>query len=151
MKTGKSAPQIGCSLEAIGVEVNPAARDHADTVLRPKFGINATVDNVEKLPDDTYDLILTHHVLEHLECALCELRKIYKKVKPRTGVFVAVVPWYTELAETYDGKDINQHLAGFGAQELGNLMTKAGFSVSGEECHSYHREWPSNYQFWYSC
>ncbi|CAD7960206.1 unnamed protein product, partial [Amoebophrya sp. A120] len=73
------------------------------------------------------------------------------KVKPRTGVFVAVVPWYTELAETYDGKDINQHLAGFGAQELGNLMTKAGFSVSGEECHSYHREWPSNYQFWYSC
>jgi SAM-dependent methyltransferase len=106
-----------------GVELNPAARQEAGR----RFRVLADVD---ELPCDLlFDVIISHHALEHVDHPLEVLRKLRRQLKPG-GQAVVVVPsddWRKQ--RKYCAHDVNQHLYTWTPLSLGNLFTRAGFRV----------------------
>ena len=61
--------------EKIGIEINPIAREYAK-----KMGIKS-VKYMEKIPDEYADIIISTHVLEHVDNPLDILKGLKKKLK----------------------------------------------------------------------
>ncbi len=114
-----------------GVESNPVARGEAARFIH-------VYANIDELPEQIlFDVIISHHALEHVDHPLEILQKLSKKLKPG-GKAVFVVPsdtWYQQKMYWHD--DINQHLYTWTPLNLGNLFTRAGFHVECAEllCH----------------
>ena len=110
-----------------GVEVNAIARVEAARV------INVYAD-IDEIPSDIlFDVIISHHALEHVDHPLLQLGRIRARLN-RNGKVVLVVPselWLKQRA--YRSSDINQHLYTWTPQSLGNLFTRAGFVVERVE------------------
>lgn len=108
-----------------GVEVNETAVRHA----RQVHGLRV-VSCLGELPAAAFDAVVTHHVLEHVDDPLAELRQIVRVLKPG-GRLVAVVPgetgWYR--AHNHWRAEINKHLYAWTPLTLGNLCVAAGFTV----------------------
>jgi SAM-dependent methyltransferase len=121
-----------------GVEVNPAARDEA------AINVNVYAD-VEDLPDGIiFDVIISHHALEHVDNPLDILRTLRARLK-QGGRLIFVVPseeWHKQ--KSYRPDDINQHLYTWTPLSLGNLFARAGFRVERSELLR-HR-WPPRAQ-----
>jgi len=118
--------------EKTGIEINDSARAYAKSI-----GIDSVKD-MSLLPDSYADVIISTHVLEHVDDPLGILRGLYKKLKP-CGRIMFVVPF--ENADTvYQKNDQNQHLYTWNALHLGNLFKRAGFFVKIVE--SYCMQWP---------
>lgn len=115
--------------EKMGVEINPAARHYA-----AGRGIVA-VATLDQVPDGTFDVVISHHALEHTEAPLDVLRTIARKLRPG-GRAVFVVP-----CERYDTNfktdDIDQHLYTWSPRNLGNLFLRAGFHVQLAERYAH--------------
>jgi SAM-dependent methyltransferase len=124
-----------------GIEVNPAARAEAAR------NSNIYAD-IQDLPGDViFDLIISHHALEHVDNPLDVLRKLGERLK-RGGRIVFVVPseeWHRQ--KHYRAGDINQHLYTWTPLSLGNLFSRAGFRV--EHCELLRRRWPPKAQEFY--
>jgi SAM-dependent methyltransferase len=110
-----------------GVEANGIARAEAASV------INVYAD-IDEIPSDIlFDVIISHHALEHVDHPLHQLERIRARLKPK-GKAVLVVPselWLKQRA--YRSGDINQHLYTWTPLSLGNLFTRAGFVVERVE------------------
>lgn len=123
----------------IGIEINEYARDYARQI-----GINSVKD-MSLLPNEFADVIISTHVLEHVDNPLGILKGLYEKLKPN-GKIVFIVPF--ECGETdYHRNDLNQHLYTWNGLLLGNLFNRAGFFVN--KVQSYSMQWPygmGNYQ-----
>jgi SAM-dependent methyltransferase len=93
--------------------------------------VQATVDD---LPSDVeFDVIISHHALEHLDNPLGQLEQLRSRLKPG-GKMVFVVP--SELwpkQRVYLPGDINQHLYTWTPLTLGNLFDRAGLVVGRVE------------------
>lgn len=119
-----------------GIEINPAARAEAAKRLKP-------FASLDELPGDvTFDAIISHHALEHVDDPLGTLSALRSHLKPG-GMCVVVVPcdvWWGKEQGRFSKEDINQHLYTWTPLSLGNLLTRAGYSVheSGLLCH----RWP---------
>lgn len=146
VKTDDSVLDFGCGggflLENLncrqrtGVEVNPTARARAEA-----HGIQ-TFASVDEVPDDSIDVIVSNHALEHVEWPLEILKKLRTKLKPG-HLAVFVVPCESvDLA--YRTDDINQHLYTWSPQSLANLFLRAGFEV--DSCEPLKHRWPPNYR-----
>jgi SAM-dependent methyltransferase len=113
--------------EKYGVEVNPIARMEAERIVK----VHATVDD---LPADLiFDVIISHHALEHVDNPLHELERLKCRLKPE-GKMVFVVPseiWLKQRA--YRPGDISQHLYTWTPLSLGNLFARAGLVVESAE------------------
>jgi 2-polyprenyl-3-methyl-5-hydroxy-6-metoxy-1,4-benzoquinol methylase len=113
--------------ERYGVEINPVARLEAARVLK----VQAAVDD---LPADVaFDVIISHHALEHVDNPLRELERLKSRLTPE-GKMVFVVP--SELwpkQRVYRPGDINQHLYTWTPLSLGNLFARAGLVVERTE------------------
>lgn len=105
----------------VGVEINSIARDYAK-----ENGIK-TVENFEKIEDESLDVIISYHALEHCVNPYEIVLKIYKKLKS-TGKCICVVP-YEPLSYEYSKNDISQHLYIWNQRTLGNLFRLAGFYI----------------------
>ena len=105
----------------IGIEINPTARTYAE-----KNGIK-TVNNFEKIVDESLDIIISYHALEHCINPYGIVSEIYKKLKP-AGKCVCVVP-YEPLSFEYFKNDTSQHLYIWNQRTLGNLFRLAGFYI----------------------
>jgi SAM-dependent methyltransferase len=124
-----------------GIEVNPAARAQAS--------LNGSVyADIEDVPQGViFDVIISHHSLEHVDNPLDMLQKLGARLK-RGGKMVFVVPseeWHRQ--KHYRPGDINQHLYTWTPLSLGNLFTRAGFRV--ECCELLRRRWPPKAQEFY--
>jgi SAM-dependent methyltransferase len=114
-----------------GVELNAVARREAAQVLD-------VVEDIDQLsPDVQFDVIISHHALEHVDAPLYVLRKLRDKLK-MSGKIVFVVPsesWHKQ--REYRADDINQHLYTWTPLLLGNLFARAGFHVESVDllCH----------------
>lgn len=110
-----------------GVEVNPIARIEAERVLK-------VYPAVADLPADVaFDLVISHHALEHVDNPLRELEQLRSRLRPG-GRMVFVVPseiWPKQ--RTYRPGDISQHLYTWTPLSLGNLFTRAGLVVERAE------------------
>ncbi len=116
----------------LGIDVNPVARDHAKTL-----GID-TVASLDDVADNSFDVAISCHALEHTEAPLDVLRIIKSKIKPG-GRAVFVVP-----CERYDmayvPTNIDQHLYTWSPVNIGNLFVHAGFEV--ETVQRIAHRWP---------
>ena len=116
----------------IGVEINSVARQYA----KEKNGIEV-FENVDLVPDNIADVIISNHALEHTECPYEIIKKLSLKLK-KGGKIVFVVP--SEGKKKYDPGDINMHLYTWNEQNIGNLFKQAGYYI--EDVERLKHTWP---------
>lgn len=124
--------------EKIGIEINKNAR-----VNGTKLGLKI-VDNLDKIADGWADVIISNHVLEHVDDPLGILKIVYKKLK-KGGKVVFVVPY--EIDNRYIDDDINNHMYTWGPLNLANLFKRAGFKIRKAEV--LRHQWPPYYYLIY--
>jgi SAM-dependent methyltransferase len=90
-----------------------------------------------KFQDNSFDLILCSHVLEHIEQDTLAIQNLLKVLKP-TGICYIVVPYFPELEKTYHNPDANtdalrflnygqsDHVRKYGL-DFGDRLAKVGF------------------------
>ena len=119
---GALLTQLNCKTR-VGVEVNPVAREAAI-----KNGINA-VEALALIENESVDVIISNHVLEHVHQPLEQLRSMKEKlvVGGRLVIFLPIDDWRSQ--SEFHGVDINNHLYTWSPKLLGNLLTEAGLEV----------------------
>jgi SAM-dependent methyltransferase len=108
----------------VGVEINPNARAAA---IQSGLQCHESLAEVE---DGAFDVVISHHALEHVEHPIAVLRTLRSKLTP-SGTLVLYLPlddWRTQ--QEYDPADVNHHLQTWTPQLLGNSLFEAGFLPS---------------------
>ena len=81
------------------------------------------------LPARSFDSVICHHVLEHVESPLQMLAEIRRLLRP-TGTLLLNVPFEKESRyRHFNPKEPNHHLYSWNVQTLGNLTADAGFNI----------------------
>ena len=124
---------IDCK-KRLGVEINPLA---AETAKRNGVEVYSKVEDVQ---DESIDIIISNHALEHALQPLDELRELKKKLKVG-GKVIFVVPCES-ISMRYKSDDINHHLYTWSPMCLGNLFVEAGYSLV--ESKAYIHKWPKS-------
>ena len=92
-----------------------------------KKGINAT-NNLRKIKGNSFDIIISSHVLEHLENPFPVLKEIHRKLK-KGGKLILILP---VEARKFPGRiaemEGSQHLYCWNFRTIDNLLIKAGFT-----------------------
>lgn len=110
--------------EKIGVEIGEDARAAARAC---GLTVHAATSAVA---DESVDVVVSNHALEHVERPLDELRDLRRVLKPG-GVAIIVVPiddWRSERRP--DPADPNHHLYTWTPLLFANLLADAGFEVN---------------------
>src|SRR5262249_55067297 len=97
--------------------------------------------------DIRFDVIISHHALEHVDAPLEIVQKLGARLRP-AGRVVFVVPsedWRKQ--RRYRTNDINQHLYTWTPLILGNLFTRAGYRV--DRCELLRHRWLPKAGFFY--
>lgn len=108
-----------------GVEVNetPAA------IAREKFGVDVRA-SIGEFPNDDFDVITSHHSLEHVRDPFQILCEMIRVLRP-SGRAIIYVPgesaWKSPQNKWHE--EINKHLFNWTPLSLGNLMQAAGFAI----------------------
>lgn len=111
-----------------GVDINPVVRKEAQ-----KKEIHM-VPEVFDIPKSVqFDVVISHHTLEHLENP-AEILKELKKRTRKGGYAVHVVPindWRND--KKYNPDDINKHLYTWTPLLIGNLFSRCGYRIQSVE------------------
>jgi SAM-dependent methyltransferase len=91
-----------------------------------KKNIKAT-NNVDEVPNEHFDIVLSTHVLEHHPNPKEMLQQIYLKLK-KGATLILVIPHEVHGKASYN-LDLNQHLFTWNFQAINNLLITAGFTV----------------------
>lgn len=120
-------PTVG---RKVGIEINPVARVEAESK-----GIECFRD-FEKVNDNSFDVIISNHALEHVENPV-QVLKEFKRVAKHGALVVVVVPQETSKAVNMD--DHNMHLYTWTPQNLVNLFKVCGIEVIKYKtiCHTW--------------
>lgn len=116
----------------LGVELNPIPRAEAARKGHEVYERTASV------PDESVDVVVSNHVLEHTKYPLAELETLHAKLK-HGGKIVLAVPCEGRSLK-FKPNDTDFHLYTWSPLNLGNLLTAAGFTV--EESREYVHRWP---------
>jgi SAM-dependent methyltransferase len=119
-----------------GVELNPASR----SIARQR-GLTV-YESLDEVPDGWADVIVTNHVMEHVEEPLQVVRKLHTKLRSG-GRLVCVIPCET-IRIKWIPNHIDQHLYSWSPRSLGNLFTLAGFEVI--EARGLFYKWPVQFR-----
>jgi SAM-dependent methyltransferase len=117
--------------DVVGVEPFYQACRHA----REELGldvINAILESAA-LPDESFDVVLLNHVIEHIDDPIRTLREVNRILKPE-GHFVIETPRYDTLMFKLLGRrersvSCGGHIYFFTTQTLRNLYEAAGFKT----------------------
>ncbi len=120
----------------VGIEINPIARKYC----KSHFGIDC-LKNLSKISNDSLDVIISNHALEHCENPSDILKELFTKLK-KGGKIIIVVPLDSFLYK-FKKADVNKHLYSFSPMNLGNLLENSGFNIINTGI-VYHK-WPP---FW---
>jgi 2-polyprenyl-3-methyl-5-hydroxy-6-metoxy-1,4-benzoquinol methylase len=110
--------------ERVGVELNPVA--HA---FCRENGVKV-YSSLEQVTERDFDVIISHHCLEHVPYPLEALRAIRGLLKDG-GNLVLIVPiddWRVE--RDFTGSDIDHHLQTWTPRLMANTLIEAGFLVT---------------------
>lgn len=116
--TGELLKHLGGGL---GIEINPRAAECARN-----NGIEICAE-LSQVKDNSLDLLISNHALEHVERPLDVMREMKRTLKPG-GRIVIVVP-SDAASVAYRETDKDFHLYSWSAGNLGNLARAAGFEV----------------------
>lgn len=87
------------------------------------------VHDSSSIPDESANVIICHHVLEHVENPPEMLREA-KRILKRGGYLLLYVPFEKEKRyRRYDPNEPNHHLYSWNVQTLSNLASSQGFQV----------------------
>jgi SAM-dependent methyltransferase len=94
----------------------------------PKNNINFT-NNAAEIPCNYFDIIILHHVLEHVNEPFMLLQSL-KQYLVKDGLILIFVPYdFEKKFLKYNNKDINHHLYCWNVQTLAALTNQAGFTI----------------------
>jgi SAM-dependent methyltransferase len=97
--------------------------------LLSKLGIEFVPDT-STLSHHSVDVMVCHHVLEHVPSPLDVLSEIHRLLK-KDGKLLLFVPYEKENRyRKYDPKEPNHHLWAWNVQTLGNLVNDCGFEIA---------------------
>lgn len=116
----------------VGIEVNDIAREYC---ILKGLECYRSLDSVE---DNSMDVIISNHCLEHTAEPLSHLTSMFSKLKIG-GRIIIVLP-LDSYKYKWDPNDVNKHLYSFSLINLGNLLDAAGFEVVKTEI-IWHK-WP---------
>lgn len=128
--TGKGlAEQKALGWETYGVELGEKASAYARGVLKLDIRVGRMQD--ASFPDDHFDVISMHHVLEHLTDPIQELERARRILKPG-GIFVVTVPDLDAPERMIFGKrwgayDLPRHRFHFTGDVLKKFLKRTGF------------------------
>ena len=102
-----------------GIDINPVALKEAS-----KMGIK-TFTKIEKLKENTIDVIISNSALEHDPNPRESLKKLFKVLKNGKIIFRFLM----KLNYSYRPNDWNYHLYTWSPMALGNLFNDVGFNI----------------------
>lgn len=116
----------------IGIEVNEACierirAENAD--LEIPIEVYSSLDDV---PDDSIDVAISNHALEHVPSPLEALQQIKRVLRPG-GPLILVIPfddWRCEANRTWKPDNKDHHLFTWAPVNIGNLLSGAGFVIN---------------------
>lgn len=85
------------------------------------------IKDYKKIPNDSFDIILSCHCLEHLENPLENLKFLHKKLKT-DGKLILVIPRSPHITSPFQ-PDENYELFAWNFRTINNLLDSAGFRV----------------------
>lgn len=106
--------------EKIGVEINPVARAHCNTIQ----GVTC-YESLGSVDDLSVDVIISSHCLEHTTNPFELVGEMFRKLKV-FGRIIIVVP-LDSYRYRWQPDDVNNHLYSFSPMNLGNILQGAGF------------------------
>jgi SAM-dependent methyltransferase len=106
-----------------GYDISAFARAFAQ-----KRGIRVFGDMGE-VPDAEFDVVLSSHVLEHLNDPYENLKLLRSKLRPG-GTLILVLPVEHHGLVPFD-IDVNQHLYCWNFRTINNLLQRAGYTIKG--------------------
>lgn len=121
--------------QKIGIEINEISRNYC---LSQGITCFEKIDSIE---NESIDVVISSHCLEHTTSPYENLEKIYAKLK-LGGLLIIVVPTDSYKVK-YKPNDINYHLYSFSPMNLGNLINSVGFDVL--EIKPVFHKWPPYY------
>jgi SAM-dependent methyltransferase len=140
---GDDVVDFGCGIGALlerlpaasrtGVEVSEPARREAQA---RNLQVAASTG---ELADESADVVISNHALEHTLAPLDELRDLRRVLRPG-GKLVLWLPIDDWRAQRRPRPDPNHHLYTWTPLLLANLLEEAGFTV--EECRVVTHAWP---------
>lgn len=104
-----------------GYDISAFARSFAEA-----RGIRV-FDDMADVPDERFDVVLSSHVLEHLNDPFENLKLLRTKLKPG-GCLILVLPVERHEHVPFD-VDINQHLFSWNFRAINNLLQRAGYQI----------------------
>lgn len=118
--TGWNICQIDCRRK-FGFDI----AEHLKPFLEGR-GINF-VDNIKDIKDNSIDVVVCHHVLEHLSSPVQALYAIRKVLSSNNGKLLLFIP--VEKGKRYNRGDVNQHLYSWNIQTICNLLNNCGYEI----------------------
>lgn len=94
----------------------------------------------QDIPDGSFQVVLCHHVLEHVPDPLMVLAEIRRLLSPSGKLLLAVPFERHRRYRHYDPAEPNHHLFSWNVQTLGNLLQVAGYRVQQIGLRSYGYE-----------
>ena len=106
----------------IGYDISKFAIDF----FKSKGGRGTT--DITRIPENSFDIVFSAHVLEHVDNPLETLRVMHSKLR-KGGALILVTPIDKgkKIKSNVLRPDINQHLWTWTPQLMNNLLIKAGF------------------------
>lgn len=104
-------------------------------------------ESLETVADDSVDVVISNHCLEHVPSPIHVLGQI-RRVLKSGGIFVIVVPFddfRSKGSRRWRPGSRSNHLFTWTPMNLGNLVTEAGFEV--KECSICTTAWSSKF-YW---
>lgn len=117
----------------IGIELNEVARNYCKSL-----GIECYND-LSQIQNESIDVVISNHCLEHTLNPIEIISELYKKLKPG-GQIILVVP-LDSYNYKWIPKDVNNHLYSFSPMNLGNILQGAGFREI-KTCALLHKWFP---------
>ena len=105
----------------IGVELNPVARTYCN-----EFNNINCYESLEEIADESIDVVISNHCLEHTLRPFELIETMYKKLK-KSGKIIIVVP-LDSYRNKWRPNDIDNHLYSFSPMNLGNILQGCGLT-----------------------
>lgn len=131
-----------------GVEISPYAAD----IARQRYRLEVSTGTLQgrKFEDNTFDVVIMNHVIEHVPDPLVVLAEIRRILKP-AGALAIGVPNFSSifrhaLRSRWPSLLPEQHLWHFSPSTLEKLLAKAEFRVETVKMvdnHPYHQHLPA--------
>jgi SAM-dependent methyltransferase len=120
--TGWNLAQIKCK-RRLGFDLS----EHLEPLLQ-NHGMEF-VKNIDEVADESIDVVICHHVLEHTGSPSEILKQIKRILRP-DGKLLLFVPFEKERRyRRYNPEEANHHLYSWNVQTLGNLVSDMGFNI----------------------